>query len=1678
MEKYRNSENYIKSTFRGTSSEIDEVDSKNITFLVSSGYGRSYTESGAYSVSFKGELYLFQLHADIKGVTPNYGSYRGGTHITIVGKYFGTKIENVAVDVGGVKCELVSVKDNAIECVTGEQPSNQTTVPGNRGIYREVWKNKVNSDFSDARSWNTLDSDYYIEVRDEFQSPDNPTFGETDYYSSRYRGFFVAPYDGIFKFMIYSDDESQLYFSMTENPEDKMKIAFNSRATKSFYTRPKEQISNPLKLTGGTHYYIEAYHHQHRGSHYVNVGLMLYDLPISNADYSGAVNEKQTISITSSNKNQLQYVRVCEDLDGTFNNASMDEITDNTLLIPNCSNEYVRVCEYLEGTFNITFMDETTGSLSANATANEVQDAINNLQSVAYPVSVNKTIQWTGNVFVIHFPPSSGNVEQVVGSSDDFQVNSSTAVEGGMDTIDSFSVILDSVESTALSSSSTAEDFEEALIEMFSIKCKRSGLTGMYINDYEGTANEYESGIRVLDMEPYCGRASLKNPSAVYKSGKTKSSNGETVDVIDAKINGKVCLDYRGALSQDVMFTIHWKHYEDGDQRSDTIYTISELYETNRWRYTCFDIYNYILQDDDLIYDSSPRSPFDVEVITLYQDGGDFYIDNLNIGSSTITYIPTRSAARPNNMFVTDISVVKYYNNFNITLTANCAYGFPLLQVKAATITNGSVEGESDYVVYSNSYWRKGTTISIHRLIAASKPISGSFMMEWNGKNFAVHATYSAKQMKDLLEGYFATGVVAVEKTSTCSSAIWTIEWTDIGGNHEPIEVNGTSLVGDDVSITVTTDADGALLLAPIPGDYLRTPHSSPQVEVYINEVISSCATDNCTFDYNEDYTAEITNIDIHSGSEAEQTSITINGTGFSVDCFENIVTIGDIACEVQSCIETQIVCDVQNGKAGIYEVRVVVVPYGYSEGSSTDVTFNYTININRIEPVSGSESGGTEVTIYGQGFSNIPEENNIAFGSTRCVATQSSFNIIHCTLEVQNESRQKRSLNSLNVSIEVDKLSSSIDNAFTQNPALTPTVSSISPTSSSVLGGGTIVILSTIFGTKKPMVYINELECTVISFSDTEIQCTVPGNEPGIYDVMVSVPGKGYAHVGSQAQFSYDLEINGIYPDHGSLQGGTTVSIIGSGFGTNTSLVDVLFGRVTCDITHLNDDLIKCTSRSSGVVHTVTNQGKHEYYGVGYKWDPQVLKIMAGDTVMWQWSTPALVDSVGYTVQQTADSDSVVYDGEGFYAGSRSKSGTYSHTFYNEGDYYYSSDPVNYDVPEEDKFYLTGIIQVAPFGSVAYPVSVKLNGIAAKHDVSAQSNTPTDSSSFPGDDDSISGCYSAMPDISYTSLFSFAFWDCSTATIDVIEPVIGSAEQTITIRGSGFSNVSCENVVMIGNDHVCSVTFSNKTLIECTIATNNTLLVGYYHEISVNVKNQGYAINVIDTLAARSYILVPSITSVDPSEGSLAGGTVLTIEGNGFAASSVDELIVSLGPESCLIQSFNYTHIICATTSHDVSGHVFDVAIELNQQSSINIGGQPFSFIYQQHLTMQVQDLFQDTISGALTTIYVNGSDFGDVISDITVTFGNVDCAVVAVNSEEIECEVGYVPVGELAIMVHRKRYGNANLVNFDAVWGDAVINTIIPQQGSTKGGTMVTIEGSGFHTDDTSVVIDGDVC
>ncbi|XP_033119893.1 fibrocystin-L-like [Anneissia japonica] len=1498
------------------------------------------------------------MHADVTGVTPDEGSVEGGTLITVAGKYFGLNAEGVGVKVGGVDCNIVDVTDTAIKCITGAQPSNHTSFPGGRGIFREVWKDtQVNNDFSNA-IWNTSANDYNVEITDQFSSPAEPSFGETDHYSARYRGYFVAPYDGEFRFMIYSDDESELFFSMTENPEDKAKIAFNSRYTNSYYTRPTEQISAPMSLVSGNRYYLEAFFREGWGADYLRVGLLMYDLPYSHSQLSIASDEKQIIQISST------------------------------------------------------------------------------LQAEKQRISIN----------------------------------------AGNSSIDNFVLTLDGVSSIALSSSSSAEEVRNAVFDMVGVDCQRSGPVGDYFIDYEEEPVGYITGERVTDIEPFCGHVSLKNPNYVYYKDKTKTSDGVNLDSFNAQTAGQICFAYKGAISNKITFKIDWND-GNNDRSNFRNYYIDGLSVRTSWRYVCFNTYDYISEDSWLTSRMKPGSFFDVVRVKLNKDENsaeDFYIDNFNIGAQQVEYMPSPShpPARPNDILMTDITVEKLDGDFDVTfIAANCGYDYPLLGIKDATVEQGSTDDES--VTFSDSSWPDDATITIERIEASSPPVTGNFSLSWKDKYADAEATTTEKKMKEILEKTFGVGKLNVERTGSCVGYSWAVEWLELGGNQPAIELNMTNLNGNEVDASVITEIDGAVTLSPIPGDFMRTPHTIPQVEVVINGIISSCSSENCGYQYNEDLTAIISGIDTHQGSGYENTSITISGSGFSTDAADNVVTIGEANCTVTSATASQIVCDVGTGEAGEYEVKVNVAPGGYASSSGVDVSFNYSLGFVSITPTSGSPAGGTKVTIVGYGFSKDPNLMEVYIGSKECIVTESTFNELQCTITHEQVRRRRRSTNELDVSVARRGQVVTSPNSFTEDSSLAATITSLNQTTSNVIGGDVLAITGNNFGSDAPVVSINGNDCALISNGNTLIECTIPANAPGTYNVIVYIPGVGNAQ-GDQT-ITYDFEVTGIFPDHGSLQGGTKVFITGSGFGSNASLVDVNFGHVPCKVMSVEDELIECISGSSGTVHEVTNQGKHEEFGVGYKWTSPNLDIMVGDVVNWQWSTPALVKSIGLTIQQTANEDSVEYDGQGFYAGERSKSGSYSYTFASEGTYFYSSGPVNADVSDEDKVYLLGIVNVFPHRSTSEVIEVSMNNINARHNKSANPRAPTDSNSCPGDDDQISSCNDNRPICNSLTTFCYAFWLCSTAVIEKVEPLSGPANSTITISGSGFSNRACENKVYVGS-HMCSVTTSTKTSIECIIETEDSLEVGYIHEISINVKNQGFALNSIETPRNRSFILIPSISSVTPTRGSLAGGTRLTISGDGFSAATADDLRVTIGEgRTCVVESFTYTMITCTTPPQSVDAAEFPIKVTINNRESLE---EDVTFTYFNTSTPVVENFTPLSISGSSTTITITGEKFRSNANDVIVTIGGISCIVETVTDTEINCDVGYVAFGTLSVEVYLEGYGLAQLNGQDTIWGSPETYSLSPALGSRKGGTEITINGSGFHVGTTSVRFDNKDC
>jgi hypothetical protein len=146
-------------------------------------------------------------------------------------------------------------------------------------IIRERWNNITQ--FYDYNLWDlTNDVRYTYNVPDtikyltSFDCPQNVG----DNYGTRVRGYIVPPITGNYTFWIASDERGELWLSTTDDPLNKVLIAYNYNPTGyQVWTTYTSQQSAAISLTAGKYYYIEALHLEYTGNDWLSVGWQLPD---------------------------------------------------------------------------------------------------------------------------------------------------------------------------------------------------------------------------------------------------------------------------------------------------------------------------------------------------------------------------------------------------------------------------------------------------------------------------------------------------------------------------------------------------------------------------------------------------------------------------------------------------------------------------------------------------------------------------------------------------------------------------------------------------------------------------------------------------------------------------------------------------------------------------------------------------------------------------------------------------------------------------------------------------------------------------------------------------------------------------------------------------------------------------------------------------------------------------------------------------------------------------------------------------------------------------------------------------------------------------------------------------------------------------------------------------------
>ena len=325
----------------------------------------------------------------------------------------------------------------------------------------------------------------------------------------------------------------------------------------------------------------------------------------------------------------------------------------------------------------------------------------------------------------------------------------------------------------------------------------------------------------------------------------------------------------------------------------------------------------------------------------------------------------------------------------------------------------------------------------------------------------------------------------------------------------------------------------------------------------------------------------------------------------------------------------------------------------------------------------------------------------------------------------------------------------------------------------------------------------------------------------------------------------------------------------------------------------------------------------------------------------------------------------------------------------------------------------------------------------------------------------------------------AFTFSTCVTSIVTSVRPASSVNTDIITITGTGFSAVNSENTVLFG-ENLCPIQTSSATELTCLLDTSNEPRPWVRMPVLVDVSGIGRAIIAPDVNKTTWFVLVASIESISPRNGSHLGGTKLVIDGQGF----VHGMEVTLGRSDCEITSLSYTQIECITEqSFEVSATTTDRVVEIALiKDTMKLTGAckdpgECVYMYSKDLTPRITAVSPTTVNEPNTVLTFSGVRLSEDISEVTIKIGDEDCPVLTASLSELTCNLPGLPVGEHAIVVHiSDNIGYARLVDPVNITSVAALTSISPSQGSINGGLLLTVNGHGFDPHGVNEVSIGD--
>jgi len=695
--------------------------------------------------------------------------------------------------------------------------------------------------------------------------------------------------------------------------------------------------------------------------------------------------------------------------------------------------------------------------------------------------------------------------------------------------------------------------------------------------------------------------------------------------------------------------------------------------------------------------------------------------------------------------------------------------------------------------------------------------------------------------------------------------------------------------------------------------------------------------------------------------------------------------------------------------------------------------------SVSAIDPSSGSENGGTQLTLTGDGFAPGAQVCFDAGCSAALLGTQ--VNVVS-SKSITVNTPAKSGVTSSNSPVKVpvvvknlDGTSTQVSNGFSFTNTAAPTTTGIAPNTGTSGGGALITLTGTNFETgATPTVTFGGVPAPVVSVdSTTSMTVVTPGHSAGAVSVIVS-----YMAGDSNAQtFTYTAAaqptITSASPATGTSNGGNTVTITGNGFAPGATVC--FMSGATCTqgtkvvvsspttITTLapamagasNGDLSTDIKVTNVDATTVTRTGAYTFLQAA---DPKVTGLF-----------PNSVPTVGGTV--------VNIGGTGF-----AKGATVCVVDA-------ATDPCS-----------AGLAMPV----LDVPSSTTIFAAAPAHDAG------TAFLRVVNPDSSVSA---ATPSIPFTYVLPMAVLSTDTAS----GPANGGTTITLTSIAGGFPCAATYQVYF-----GAALAPSASTGV-CTEPNDSLVVVTPGHAASSTpvdilvLSSLGPAATLQDGFTYTA-VPAPTVGSLSSTSGSANGGEVVTIMGTNFAcpqpsvaATKPTVLFGSTAVPAADVTCTNGTTISVKAPPHVGSTSALTVTVVNPSGQS---GSKSGAYTYQAHLptvsSVTTNTVSHGTQNGGDAAI-VSGTNFDCTAPGPTVTFQSTKAVITA--TDLAGCTPTAMPVhtpghaaGAVTVTVTNpsgESGAKSNAFTFDAATAPTLVS-VSPSSGNSLAGTTVTLTGAGF--------------